>query len=285
MLAGALLAAASSAPAGSAGSEGDGADALEAAMARAGELQALHADRHRQAAPAAAGPDAAARQAALDRLAQGDLALCGTDTPEILVLPERDGLTHVFVLSHPAAEASFPLAGHYRLDLDRHRAVVEVESVPGECSLARWGEGSQEDPGDMILSVLAQQLLQDDDACRRLLAELDATSAALSNRGGEGPDPVALLSAYRAMQGRMETLTKEVAKAQSAQSAVSLLQSQNRIMQEELEALGKSRVALDDSQAEVARLRGELDHLYRSHSFRVTAPLRRIRGLLAARRT
>ena len=130
--------------------------ALAAAMARAEALDELHDLLHEEGAAEA---ETLALQVAADRFARGDLALCGADTPEYVVVPAESGANEVYILSDPASETSFPLAGHHRLVLDAAGTVTAEESLPGECRMADWGGDDEEG-----MALRAAYILRPDDA-------------------------------------------------------------------------------------------------------------------------
>ena len=169
--------------------------------------------------------------------------------------------------------------------------IAMAYAVPGAFR-SRWGLPDGPGPvaprnaakDDPLLVLLGERILMADPESRRLMSEIEAVSISLTGRGAPAPALDAAVASYRDLRSsgdRRDALTRDLA---SAESAMRLLQAQNTTMQEELEGLIRSRIELDEARAEADRLRREIDDMYRSHSFRVTAPLRRIRGLLSARR-
>ena len=126
-------------------------DELEAAMAMGERLAQAIGDNAGpvsivldSAEPAGSDP-AAAIAAAKAALASDGKALCQAAEAQIVVVPAGGGSVDVFALSPAPSATSFPLAGHYRVRVSAAGDASVLEQMPGECVLADWSEGSEED--------------------------------------------------------------------------------------------------------------------------------------------
>lgn len=143
--------------------------------------------------------------------------------------------------------------------------------------------GNRQPDRDEVLHLLARRILLGDTHARALTGELKAVSLNFAKGDDTGADnPDAAFLAYRAcLQTRAQ---------------VSLLQAQNRYMQDETEAhLTRAEAGQAEKQQRidaltadlsgrenaVAALELELQRFLASRSYRLTAPLRRIRALLS----
>lgn len=143
--------------------------------------------------------------------------------------------------------------------------------------------GNRQPDRDEVLHLLARRILLGDTHARALTGELKAVSLNFAKGDDTGADnPDAAFLAYRAcLQTRAQ---------------VSLLQAQNRYMQDETEAhLTRAEAGQAEKQQRidaltadlsgrdnaVAALELELQRFLASKSYRLTAPLRRIRALLS----
>lgn len=166
------------------------------------------------------------------------------------------------------------------------------------------------EPEDPVLHLIARHLLLEDSESQRLIAELEAVSLPFSNPeevGGRDADTI--FQSVSEVWKETDALKKQLAehaetaqKLQMAEAAQDLLQQQTKILQNELETVTRQHIEAseslettnrlmkeletqrDNQQAEIKKLGAELHHVYNSHSYKVTSPLRRLRALLSGRR-
>ncbi len=141
-----------------------------------------------------------------------------------------------------------------------------------------------------ILAPLGELALERDAAAARLLAEIEAARRPL----GPVPDPVGRARALARRVGRAETDRARAALAEARAAAAEAEAAESRAAAERTEALSgqaeaRARAELAEARAALdrrtAELEAEIARLYRSHSYRVTAPLRAIRRLVTLGRS
>ncbi|EAR50119.1 hypothetical protein OG2516_18915 [Oceanicola granulosus HTCC2516] len=159
---------------------------------------------------------------------------------------------------------------------------------------------------DPVLVLLADHLLRTDEA-RALLEELEAASLPMPAPAGEAVDAKAVHAAYSAsskgeghrersaLQRRIETLEADLAARDRQISALdeqalalaAATDADKADLRHKQERLDRQRQALEKTKASLKKARetlqdrdAEIAHLLGSHSYRVTAPLRRLRTML-----
>lgn len=102
-----------------------------------------------------------ARQAAFEELRAREFGLCANSAPNTVVLPPaEDGTITVYVLTPPTQNGSYPMGGHYRVQVGADGKVRDSRRFMNTCFMAAyddpelWPAQSQGRPEALVLTHL-----------------------------------------------------------------------------------------------------------------------------------
>jgi hypothetical protein len=82
-----------------------------------------------------------ARRAAFEELGKKDFGLCANSSPNTVVLPpDADGSITVYILTPPTSNDSYPMGGHYRIEVASDGTVRSSRRFMNTCFDAQFGQ-------------------------------------------------------------------------------------------------------------------------------------------------
>jgi hypothetical protein len=104
----------------------------------------LHPDGSRPVLSETARRMVSAREAALALASKENFALCSRSPPNMLVLPpDQVGEIAVYILTPPMEQESYPMGGHFRIDVDPAGSVIRSRPFMKSCFPANYGTTSE----------------------------------------------------------------------------------------------------------------------------------------------
>jgi hypothetical protein len=103
-----------------------------------------------------------ARQAAFEEAAEQEFGLCSRSPPNTLILPPGDdGTISVYLLTAPTETDSYPIGGHYRLDIGADGEILASRRFLNTCFAANYGAARDEEGNPMTPEMLVVTHLLD----------------------------------------------------------------------------------------------------------------------------
>jgi hypothetical protein len=101
-----------------------------------------------------------ARQAAFEEMREREYGLCGSAAPNTVILPpSEDGTITVYVLTPPTENDSYPMGGHYRIEVAADGKASNARRFMNTCFPANFGESAGGEGGARPIMMTLTHLL------------------------------------------------------------------------------------------------------------------------------
>jgi hypothetical protein len=103
---------------------------------------------------------AAARQTAMEEMGEREYGLCANSAPNTVVLPPaQNGTITVYVLTPPTANDSYPMGGHFRVEVAADGKASNARRFMNTCFPANYGESAGGEGGARPIMMTLTHLL------------------------------------------------------------------------------------------------------------------------------